>query len=116
MNSKTKCVVCDYCRQYKNSDNLVEHRELFQFPPKNDKRYTEWLTRMKLSENIMNDKAVICSYHFDESCFSKSSLIRRYLQPSAIPSLFPKEDNVRIKTEKLTGHVCMKLYSFFRLW
>ena len=89
-----KCVAAGCSRTH--SDGV----SLFKFP-KDPPRRQEWTKQVKRTRDLWDgpsDTSVLCSKHFDDSCFEPASSIaakagiklRARLKPDAVPTIFER--------------------------
>lgn len=55
--------------------------------PKDEKRRKKWIQFLKTPEFIPKRSTVLCSYHFGEDCFDRTSKVKVRLLPTAIPTI-----------------------------
>ncbi|XP_039297966.1 THAP domain-containing protein 1-like [Nilaparvata lugens] len=77
------------CAAYNCTNNVKKCKGLsfHHFPLADKRRLREWLVKIRREEFAPTVHSVICSQHFEPSCFWNSAN-KRLLKPSAIPTIF----------------------------
>jgi hypothetical protein len=91
---KKSCVVCGFFNSRKKR-KLDESREVFNFLVPEDAKCKIWIRNMNLTPGDINSDSKICSNHFTDEQFSKTSQKRRRLDAKAIPTENPRVESVR---------------------
>lgn len=85
------CVVCGYVSPLRKPTKQRIFRELFKFLSPDDPKFDKWIENMNLTPDDINYKTKICSKHFSDEMFLKSSMKRKRLElAKAIPTEHPK--------------------------
>ena len=83
------CIV-DACGKSKEKNKEITLHVI----PKNESLRKQWIQAVSINSGLrdglknIDDRAVICSHHFDESSYQTSLLGKRVLIPGAIPNVF----------------------------
>lgn len=92
------CLVCKY------RGDQIPRRSFHRVPP-NEEQRKKWLEILGKSNDGVGSRAIICSRHFEESCFRYGLIYgRRLLKEGSLPSLYLERETVGISLPHQREH------------